>query len=228
MKRIYALILAAFVAAAIFLLWLERQPEGQVSPNVQRPEDMAESPKHLPIKAPDATQPAIVQEPKTTAETAPQTIYQIESVNVLFDPNAEAKSKEKRPYQLRGLGSTARIVDMQGRTLVQADPKIGIYGCEVSPNGGRLTVDYGDSNYEVINPATGLKVVLPKQPLGENKLGFGSYYWVDDDTLVAESGDQRLDARGNPVRSDDNVSQTRLYVYSVSRQELAGSNCRTT
>jgi hypothetical protein len=53
-----------------------------------------------------------------------------------------------------------------------------------------------------------------------NKFIFEDWSWIDDNTLVSASGDEKLDANGKPVRSDDNVAQSRLYLYILSQQQL--------
>ena len=52
-------------------------------------------------------------------------------------------------------------------------------------------------------------------------LGFGSWHWINDHMLIGESGIQKLGDDGLPVKSDDNVGQTKLYVYDISTKALA-------
>lgn len=160
----------------------------------------------------DALGPESVEEP----------LYQLAQIQNSFDPVADAKRLENAPFRIQGRGSKAKIVTAEGKTLIEADDKVGIYGCSVSPDGKRLTVYYGDAKYDVITPSTGETIRLPQHPPGENMIGFGSWDWIDTDTLVGVSGTVipfREDEVG-PAREEPNISQSLLYVYKLSERKL--------
>lgn len=154
-------------------------------------------------------------------EPSNQPAYQISPANVVIDPTVEGRLKDTKPFRLLGQGSgSAKIVNKAGNVVLEADPKVGIYGCEVSPNGKQLTAYFASEGSIILEPETGTKIALPKRPPGEHKFVFEHWSWIDDNTLVSASGDQKLDAKGNPVREEANVAQSRLYLYDISHQQL--------
>ena len=131
-------------------------------------------------------------------------------------------------FRIVGNESKGRIVNSQGDTVIELgsnphfDSGSGSGKCTVSPNEKRILVDYGaDAAYDIVEPDIGLKVTLPIQPAGENKLGFGSWRWIDDDTLLGESGDEIVPRKTGAEGEGNNVAQTRLYIYLISKQELS-------
>lgn len=127
------------------------------------------------------------------------------------------------PYKIQGRGSKAKILDADGKAIIEADQNVGIYGCSVSPNGEKIAVYYGDANYEIVAPRTGEKLKLPQNPPGENVLGFGSWHWIDNSTLLGVSGktiplrnDQVGTAREEPV-----ISRSAFYSYDLKNRKLS-------
>lgn len=149
--------------------------------------------------------------------------YQLAETKSSFDPVADAKRRESAPFRIQGRGSKAKILTAEGKTLKEAGEKVGIYGCSVSPDGKRLAVYYGDAQYDIITPSNGETVRLPQQPPGENMIGFGSWDWIDDDTLVGVSGKviPFRDDEVGPEREEPNISRSTLYVYKLSERKLA-------
>jgi hypothetical protein len=215
------IILVGILAAGLLLFYfvLVRRPQfQQVKPRPER--TTLEWPKATVSGSKNSYLDTTVAKRSPSSTMSANPSYIVTQIDETLEHHPEAKPKNNDPYRISGRGSTARILDSRGNTLIQGNLKVGIYGCEISPNEKRLLVYYGDAEYNVIEPGTDMKVVLPPQPAGQNKLAFGSYHWMDDDALIAESGDQKLDVHGRPVQTDDNVSQTRLYVYSISTQTL--------
>ena len=139
-------------------------------------------------------------------------------------PAAEGRKKTIEPFQLRGRGSRATIVDAHGNIVFMADSTIGIYACEVSPDAKHLAVYFGSSESIVLEPETGTKIALPKQPPGENKFGFGHWRWIDNNTLLGESGDERLDRKPGADGEGNNVARSRLYLYEITEHKLEEMN----
>jgi hypothetical protein len=211
-------LIIALLGAALLLWWfLNHEPETRSQAERKQSNEKA-------VPAPSANEKREVEQPEpqqSVVERSDQPAHEISRVNVAFDPDAEAKSKIAEPYRLIGQGSgAAKIVDKSGKVVLEADPKVGIYGCSVSPDGEHIAVDCASAGSIILEPKTGNKITLPKRPPGENKFVFESWYWIDDNTLVAESGDHKLDVLGRPVKSDDNVSQSRLYLYSLNQKQL--------
>jgi len=163
------------------------------------------------------------EEPAASPTSAPTTAkapaHELVPTKETVDDAAEQKIADARPYKLQGRGSDGKIVDAAGQVVLEGDPKVGIYGGTASPDGKSVLVYYGDANYEILNPVTKERLRLPSEPPGKNKLGFG-FYWIDNDTLLGASGDLKLDRRGQPVRDDDNVARTRLYLYHLANHTL--------
>lgn len=164
---------------------------------------------------------------KTEADTVPtppkKPLYQMAETKSSFDPVANAKLRENAPFRIQGRGSKARIVDADGKVLIEPDEKVGIYGCSVSPSGKRIAVYYGDATYDIVTPSTGETIRLPQQPPGENMLGFGSWHWIDDETLVGVSGKTIpfRDDQVGPEREEPIISRSVLYVYDLRERRLS-------
>lgn len=187
MRKRRALSIAVVVTLAAALLvwwWLERNGSSahQFDLNVQTSsvEDsktastptngVEQTQTNAPSNANASTVPPLVEKP----------LYQLAEARGSFDAVADANGRENAPFRIQGRGSKAKIVTAEGKTLIEADEKGGIYGCSVSPDGKRLAVYYGDARYDVITPSTGESIRLPQQPPGENMLGFGSWHWLAD------------------------------------------------
>src|SRR6266404_7929304 len=96
--------------------------------------------------------------------------YKISPADVVIDPVAEARLKDAEPFRLLGPRSaSAKIVNKAGDVVLEADPKVGIYDCSVSPNGKRIAVYFASEGSLILDPETGEKILLPKRPPGENK-----------------------------------------------------------
>ena len=152
-----------------------------------------------------------------------QPLYQMAETRSSFDPVADAKRRDNAPFRIQGRGSKAKIVGSDGKVLIEPDEKVGIYGCSVSPNGRRIAVYYGDAKYDIVTPSTGETIRLPQQPPGENVLGFGSWHWIDDQTLIGVSGKTipfRKDQVGTE-REEPIISRSVLYLYDLKEQKMS-------
>lgn len=134
--------------------------------------------------------------------------------------NVPAASKRPSRYRVIGDGGyPAKVVDDAGNVLIEATPDFGIYGVAESPDGKRLLVKHYPVSL-VLDVISGAKVALPAQPPGEHKLGFGSWDWVDDYTLLGVSGDKRTGPKTGVDGEGNNVAQTRLYSYDLRDRSL--------
>ena len=115
----------------------------------------------------------------------------------------------------------AKIINGDGKVVAQSDPKIGIFGYDVSPDGTRISVYCGDAGSYVTTVGNANRRVLPQRPAGDYKFAFGEWRWLDNDRLVAISGDQKVNSVGSPVTTDDNVGQSRMYLYRLSAGTLS-------
>lgn len=153
---------------------------------------------------------------------APATIptYQMDRVTITPDLEKEARSQTQAFQLIGGGSSTAIIIDGEGKTVLKSGPYNTIASCSVSPDGGAILVYHGNSDYEIFDPATKSRAILPQQPPGEKKLAFSAWHWIDQDTLLGQSGDE-LANRKDVAGEDTMEIQGRLYLYSISRQKLA-------
>jgi hypothetical protein len=163
-----------------------------------------------------------------------------------FDPEVEIeaaiRSGHRPSFESRGRGSAnSRVVDKNERTVFIPVGRNTITSVVPSPDGQRVSVTltaiadpsaaaYVDGRRVndtstaghgafVIDP-DGTSFKLPAKPPGEHKFPFDGWRWVNNNLLVAMSGDEKLDEDGEPVTHDANVAQWRIYVYNISRNEL--------
>lgn len=210
-------LLLLLVAGAVIMVWLwfRRAPESRRQPGVARSEtalvntqSKAESPNHPETPSPAGT--------ATNIST-----YEMDRVTITSELSGASKRQEVQPFQLRGGGSsTAKIVDSEGHTVLESVPYNTIASCSVSPGGRTILVYHGNSDYEIFDPASKSRTVLPQRPPGEKKLAVSAWHWIDDGTILGESGDELADRKD--IAGEDTMDiQGRLYLYNISRQELA-------
>ncbi len=139
------------------------------------------------------------------------------------DLAALAHFREDLPFKFIGNDAVGRVLDRQGRVLIESGKEIGIMGVAVAPDKQLVLVKGGDAINFVLDPATGQKIKLPVYPPGANMLGFGSWNWIGPRTLLGESGVQAFNAKGWPMNCCEghNVAQTKLYSFDVTTQRLA-------
>jgi hypothetical protein len=154
-------------------------------------------------------------------EAADKSHYQLSETKSSFNSVVDEKRRESAPFKLQGRGSKAKIVTAEGKVVIEADDRIGIYGCSVSPDGRRVLIYYGDADYDVMTPKTGEMIRLPRWPPGESVLGF-SWLWIDDQTLVGVSGKTvPRDDQVGPGREEPNISRSLLYLYDLNERKLS-------
>jgi hypothetical protein len=130
---------------------------------------------------------------------------------------------ENLPFKFYGNDAVGRVVDQNGRVLVESGQEIGILGIAVSPNQQMILIEGGDAVNFLLKPSTGDKVKLPVYPPGANMLGFGAWHWISENKLFGESGVQVLNAEGSPTACCESLSvtSTMFYVYDVISQRLS-------
>jgi hypothetical protein len=222
MTKKYWVALASLVFVLLACLWMTRLPNTEQAPgSATRSETIPISPPTTKVPPP---RPSNESREEAPIEVESQSRYEMTAANVDFDPVAEAKSKEVQPYRLRGGAGLGKIVDSQGKVVLESGSESGmhIFGCEVSPNGKLVLVQGGDGKNLILDPNSGRRWLLPHQPPNENMFAFGSWYWIDDDTLLAASG-EKLSVRDAQLRAnaeEPGASRSRLYLFKISRQQL--------
>jgi hypothetical protein len=111
-------------------------------------------------------------------------------------------------------------MDREGKVLMESGKEMGIFGLAVGPDGEHVLVKGGDGKNVILTPSTGDKLQLPAYPPGDNMLCIGDWYWISSNTLLGQSGVQALDKNGKPLMTDNNVAETRLYVYDLTAKQL--------
>jgi hypothetical protein len=124
------------------------------------------------------------------------------------------------PYMFSGGAGTGRVVDSQGEVLIASGKEMGIFGASVSPDSTRVLVRGSEGRNLVLTPATGEKLKLPVYPPGAKMLCMGNWCWINDNKLLGQSGVQAFDTNGKPVKTDNNISETRLYIYDITKKQL--------
>jgi hypothetical protein len=218
------------LAFAGFFVWQGLEPNGSISHPV---DESAKTSSGSVSKAPGT--PTIVAEParnegafRTDGDIAPPSSekppYQLaETTTSSFDPVADAKRREDLPFRMFASGGEGQIVDAAGNVIAKSDSTNAIFGCEVSPDQKRILIYRGSAKYDVVTPSTGETIRLPRQPPGENMLGFGSWHWVDDQMMVGVSG-KTIPFRDDQVgteREEPIISRSVLYVYDLKERKLS-------
>lgn len=149
--------------------------------------------------------------------------YQMIEAKSSFDPAADAERKKALPFRMFASGGTGKIVDREGNVILQSDSKNAIFKMEVSPDQSRIVVHRGSGRFDIIMPKSGELIRLPQQPPGENVLGFGSWHWLDDQTLIGVSGKTIpfRDDQVGPEREEPLISRSVLYIYDLKEQKIS-------
>lgn len=153
------------------------------------------------------------------SSSAQRPLVELRAEPYVINDAALARSHENLPFEIIGGAGTGHVVDREGNVLMESGEEIGIFGIAISPNRQRVLVK-GGSTYIVLTPATGDKLQLPERPVGANMFNLSSWYWIDDNTLIGQSVVQAFDKNGKPVTTDNNASETSLFVYDLTTQHL--------
>lgn len=167
--------------------------------------------------------PATKAEPDLAPTVPEEPLYQMSSVTSSFNPAVEAEKKKALPFQMFASGGSGKVVDRGGNIVLKSDSENAIFKIEVSPNQTSIAVHRGSGKYDIVTPSTGETIRLPQQPPGENMLGFGSWHWIDDQTLVGVSGKTIpfRDDQVGPEREEPIISRSVLYLYDLKERRLS-------
>lgn len=214
MKRplILALILAALLAFILFTLQKGETPLIETQTSTQRGSRKS---AHL-----------LLTEKASSASQSPAKLLSlVEMMEAKYVPDhaVPTRSRENPQFQFIGNDAVGRVVDQNGKVLIESGKEIAILGIAIGPASKRLLVAGGDAINFILTPSENQKLKLPVYPPGANMLGFGSWHWISETKLLGVSGVQALNAKGTPVNCCEghNVAQTKLYVYDVIAQQLA-------
>ena len=211
MKR--SLILVLILVTLLAVIWFTTRNCLTPPIDAQTPtqkEGNKSAPRHPGEKARLAGQPS--------SERLP--LIQMKEVPYVLDYAALSRSLENPPFIFMGGAGTGRVVDREGKVLMESGTEMGIFGVAVGPNEKHVLVRGGDGKNVILTPATGEKLQLPVYPPGANMLCLGDWYWISPNTLLGQSGVQAFDKNGKPLMADNNVAETRLYVYDLTSKQL--------
>ncbi len=211
MRRLltFSLLVAAVLLGALF--WFRGEPPQSPKTQAQQTKALRLTKKSHPSGGAETTREPTVGRVPTVA---------LQSIKYVPDYATIARAHENPPFEFRGGGTSGKVVDRDGKVLMESGSAIGIYGTLVSPDGKHVLVKGGSSINFVLSPTTQGKMQLPIRPPGTNMLGFGSWYWINDHSLVGESGIAKVEKDGRTWRGSDNVAQSKLYVYDIVEGKL--------
>ncbi len=150
-----------------------------------------------------------------------QPLVQMKEKPYVVDYAALSRSLENPPYEYRGSDDgNGRVIDKEGKVLMESGKEIVISGAVVGPNREHVLVNGSEGKNFVLTPATGGKLKLPVYPLGANMFPL-DWDWIGEQSLLGKSGIERLGPDGKPVKTDDNVAESKLYVYDLKTQQLS-------
>lgn len=142
------------------------------------------------------------------------------AVQYIPDTIGKARFLESPPFALRGDGSSGRLVDREGKVVINSDKEISILSFALGFDKHFVLVRGGNGVNFVLNPSTGLKIKLPITPPEENLMLAFEWNWIGEKSLLGKSGVVRLDKTGRPVKTDDNIERTMLYVFDLVSGKL--------
>lgn len=148
-------------------------------------------------------------------------LVQMKEESYVPDYAAVARSRENLPFEFRGDGTSGYVIDRSGKLLMESGKEIGIFGIAVGPDKEHVLVKGGDGKNFVLTPASGEKLKLPVSPPGEPNMFSFDWDWIGARSLLGRSGVIRLGPNGKAVTTDDNVAESRLYVYDLRTQQLS-------
>jgi hypothetical protein len=172
----------------------------------------------------NSTNTVITSKPRVVSLLPKKTMT---TVDYKIDSLALRRERENPPFEFRGGAGTGRIIDRQGRVLMESSEEYGIFGTSVSPDRKKVLVDAANSkggNCLVLEPEADRLVKLPPRPPSENMFSL-SWYWIGPNLLFGISGVEKV----FPVRShghgnccnDNNVAQTKFYTFDLLTEQLS-------
>lgn len=222
-----AVILALVVTALLVWWWLEpdRLASGPLAETVETSSEtggnaVSDFGKDAQVAR---NSPTTKTEPNVAPAVPEKPLYQMKSATSSFDPIVETEKRKTLPFRMFASGGTGKVVDRDGNIVLQSDSENAIFKIEVSPDQTRIAVHRGSGKYDIITPSTGETIRLPRQPPGENMLGFGSWHWIDDQTLVGVSGKTIpfRDDQVGPEREEPIISRSVLYLYDLKERKMS-------
>ena len=108
----------------------------------------------------------------------------MKEVPYVLDYAAQSRSLENPLFMFKGGAGTGRVVDREGKVLMESGKEMGIFGVAVGPDGEHVLVKGGDGKNVILTPSTDEKLQLPVYPPGDHMLCLGDWYWINANTLL--------------------------------------------
>ena len=211
MKRILTICVFVIALLIVSLIWLRNETPRPTNVGVQQERSPRREGQLLPPGSAE-----LLKAPKM----APIPSLVLRKVEYAPDYAAIARSHESLPFEFRGGGTTGRVVDRDGNVIMDSGKDIGIFGVSVAPDKKHVLVKGGNAMNFVIGSSTRSKTQLPIAPPGANMFVFESWYWINDHELVGESALKKVDKFELNVSNENNIAQSKLYVYDIINQKL--------
>jgi hypothetical protein len=222
-KKLGFIFLIVLISIFVWLLVGNHGPQSSkpkgatsASSSVTAQSDSAQTVSPLPQASTSPSPPSTNSPESYKLEIAKQ-------VDGVVDRRAPA---EETPYKLLGYGSSGRIVDAQGKVILQSGEQSGlyIYDCQVDPGGKQIYVHCANSIDFILDPKTGQQLPLPlspPSPAGATIGGLESWHWLNGETLIAKASEWKPKDQSTKFDDDEaNIARTRLYIFRITDQRL--------
>lgn len=139
------------------------------------------------------------------------------------DPFALNCGREHPPFKFEGGAGTGRVINRQGKVLLDSGKEIGIFGAAVAPDKEKVLVKGGNAINMVLYPSDGRKIMLPALPPGTNMLGFGDWQWLGRSLVSGTSGVAKISREGPHENccNDNNIAATKFYTFDLLTEQLS-------
>jgi hypothetical protein len=213
MKRPLLFITVFLICAGIGVLLLRNQHESSPPPIGEQPARVKASSESGPLKD--------VLDSQASIDAGIETVAMKASA---YSPNTEeaARLAKNPPFQFIGNDADGRVLDKQGKVLIESGDEVRILGIAVGPDRQRVLIHGGSAINYALEPNTGAKVKLPEKPPGVDVFGFGQWYWIGEHSLLGVSGIQAFDAKGKAVKCCEghDVAKITLFVFDLVSGKL--------
>lgn len=212
---IIALILVVLLAAFL-IRFLDNKPVPFNELETKKERVLKEEPQ---IKSTDT----VVKSKPRVASLLPQKT--MTAVAYKIDSIALNRERENPPFEFRGGAGTGRVIDQQGRVLLESSDDRGIFGATVSPDKKKVLVDAANNtggNCVVLEPEANRMVILPARPPSANMFSL-AWHWIGPNLLFGISGIEKVFHEGPHENccNDNNVAQTKFYTFDLLTEQLS-------
>jgi hypothetical protein len=137
------------------------------------------------------------------------------------DYSAVSRFRDDVPYRfVGGQMIPGKVINQEGKVIIESGREMVIDGAVIGPDKKHVLVKGAEGNNLILAPQTGIKFKLPVRPPGANMFPL-DWDWIGEQSLLGESGVERLGPDGKPVSADDNVAESKLYIYNFNTQQLS-------